>query len=84
MADATDRRAWLTFVIVGAGATRVELAGAIGEHRARRRSRTISAPFVRKKPKSLSWTERRGVLAAFPEDLSEKAINSLGALGVEV
>src|SRR5215510_4058426 len=29
--DPVQRRAWLTFVIVGAGATGVELAGAIGE-----------------------------------------------------
>ena len=31
IADPVQRRAWLTFVIVGAGATGVELAGAIGE-----------------------------------------------------
>src|SRR5919108_4414524 len=31
MADPVQRRAWLTFVIVGAGATGVELTGAIGE-----------------------------------------------------
>ena len=30
IADPVQRRAWLTFVIVGAGATGVELAGAIG------------------------------------------------------
>src|SRR5581483_628008 len=29
--DPDERRAWLTFVIVGAGATGVELAGALGE-----------------------------------------------------
>ena len=31
LSDPVQRRAWLTFVIVGAGATGVELAGAIGE-----------------------------------------------------
>ena len=31
ISDPGHRRAWLTFVIVGAGATGVELAGAIGE-----------------------------------------------------
>src|SRR5256712_2271606 len=31
LSDPLQRRAWLTFVIVGAGATGVELAGAIGE-----------------------------------------------------
>src|SRR5260370_24865617 len=31
LSDPVPRRAWLTFVIVGAGPTRVQLAGAIGE-----------------------------------------------------
>src|SRR2546428_12387723 len=31
LSDPLQRRAWLTFVIVGAGATGVELAGGIGE-----------------------------------------------------
>src|SRR5208283_1961220 len=31
LSDPAQRRAWLTFVIVGAGPTGVELAGAIGE-----------------------------------------------------
>src|SRR2546426_11004300 len=31
LSDPLQRRAWVTFVIVGAGATGVELAGAIGE-----------------------------------------------------
>ena len=31
LTDPAQRRAWLTFVIVGAGPTGVELAGAIGE-----------------------------------------------------
>ena len=31
LADPAERAAWLTFVIVGAGATGVELAGALGE-----------------------------------------------------
>ncbi len=43
-ASAGERRAWMTFVIVGAGATGVELAGALGEiarHTLRRDFRSI-------------------------------------------
>jgi NADH dehydrogenase len=83
MADATDRRAWLTFVIVGAGPTGVELAGAIGEIA----RQTLKNDFRSIRPEEAQIIVVDGApraLAAFPEDLSEKAINSLGALGVEV
>ena len=83
MADATDRRAWLTFVIVGAGATGVELAGAIGEIA----RQTLRNDFRSIRPEEAQIIVVDGaprVLAAFPEDLSEKAINSLEKLGVEV
>jgi NADH:ubiquinone reductase (H+-translocating) len=83
MADATDRRAWLTFVIVGAGPTGVELAGAIGEIA----RQTLKNDFRSIRPEEAQIIVVDGApraLAAFPEDLSEKAINSLGGLGVEV
>ena len=83
LSDPVQRRAWLTFVIVGAGATGVELAGAIGEIA----RQTLKNDFRSIRPEEAQIIVVDGaprVLAAFPEDLSEKAINSLGELGVEV
>ena len=48
--DAAIRREWLNFVIVGAGATGVELAGAIAEI-ARQTLRTTSGRFTRRTPR---------------------------------
>jgi NADH dehydrogenase len=81
--DPLQRRAWLTFVIVGAGPTGVELAGAIGEIA----RQTLKADF-----RSINLQETRiillngapRVLMSFPEDLAEKATGSLRRLGVEV
>ena len=83
LSDPVQRHAWLTFVIVGAGATGVELAGAIGEIA----RQTLKHDFRSIRPEEAQIIVVDGaprVLAAFPEDLSEKAINSLGKLGVEV
>jgi NADH dehydrogenase len=86
-AEATDdvavRRAWLTFVVVGAGPTGVELAGALGELA----HHTLRGDFRRIDPASarivlLEGTER--VLPAYPPDLSAKAQRALARLGVEV
>src|SRR6185369_3713505 len=70
--DAERQRAWLTFVIVGAGPTGVELAGALAEiarETLRRDFRTIdprSARIV-----LLDAVDR--VLPTFPADLSAKS-----------
>jgi NADH dehydrogenase len=77
------RRAWLTFVIVGAGPTGVEVAGAIGE---------IARQTLRNDFRSIHPQEARvilldaspRVLMSFPQDLAEKATSLLGRLGVEV
>ena len=80
-ADPERRRAWLTFVIVGAGPTGVELAGTLGEV-----SRdTLRGDFRRIDPAEsriflLDMAPR--VLPQFPEDLSAKAEESLIRLGV--
>ena len=78
-----EARAWLTFVIVGAGATGMELAGALAE---------ISQETLRHDFRKINPTEARiilmegapRVLGAFPEDLSAKAEKLLTRLGVEV
>lgn len=77
-----ERRALLTFVIVGAGPTGAELAGALGEiarHTLRREFRAIDPAEAR----ILLVEGGPRVLAAYPPALSAKAERSLASLGVE-
>src|SRR2546429_9073554 len=83
LSDPVQRRAWLTFVIVGAGATGVELAGAIGEIA----RQTLKNDFRSIRPEEAEIILLDGaprVLPPFPEGLSEEAAHSLEKLGVEV
>jgi len=83
LADPEQRRAWLTFVIVGAGPTGVELAGAIGEIA----RQTLKNDFRSINPQEATIILLDGaprVLMPFPEGLAEKATGSLHKLGVEV
>jgi len=81
--DADQRRAWLTFVIVGARATGVELSGAIAE---------IAHQTLKNDFRSINPAEAQiilldsgpRVLMPFSEDLSEKANRSLAKLGVQI
>lgn len=78
-----ERRAWLTFVIVGAGATGVELAGALGEIA----NETLKHDFRRIRPQDARIIVVDGgqrPLATYPEDLSQKAERSLLKLGAQV
>jgi NADH dehydrogenase len=78
-----QRRAWLTFVIVGAGPTGVELSGAIGEIA----RQTLKSEFRSIHPQEARIILMDGsprLLMSFPEDLAEKATRSLGRLGIEV
>ncbi len=83
LADPVQRRAWLTFVIVGAGATGVELAGAIGEI-ARQTLRHDFRSIHPEEAKIMLIDGAPRVLPPFPEDLSKKAERALGRLGVQV
>lgn len=79
----TDVHEWLTFVIVGAGATGLELAGALAEIA----NETLKNDFRRINPKDARIILMEGgnrVLAAYPPDLSEKAEKLVKRLGVEV
>jgi len=81
--DANERRRLLTFVVIGAGPTGVEMAGAIAElaHVALRHDfRTINPA------EALIVLIEAGprVLPAFPPALSDAALRSLQQLGVEV
>ena len=81
--DEAERRAWLTFIIVGAGPTGVELAGAIAElarHGLRREFRTFDPATAR----IVLVQSGDRVLPTFPPSLSAAAKRSLAALGVEV
>ncbi len=81
--DEDIQRALLTFVVVGAGPTGVELAGQIAE---------IARDTVRRDFRHIDPTTARivlvegadRVLLAFPEELSRKADKQLGHLGVTV
>jgi NADH dehydrogenase len=81
--DAAARNAWLTFVVVGAGATGVEIAGQIAElarDTLRRDFRTIDP----RRARILLVEAADRVLTSFPPSLSAKAERSLRRLGVTV
>src|SRR5262249_55010417 len=83
ISDPEQRREWLTFVIVGAGPTGVELAGAIGEIA----RQTLKDEFRSIRPQEAQIILLDGaprVLMSFPEDLAQKATGSLSKLGVQV
>jgi NADH:quinone reductase (non-electrogenic) len=78
-----EARKWLTFVIVGAGATGVELAGALAEIA----NETLKNDFRQINPQEARILLLEGgprVLTSFPEDLSAKAERLVGKLGVQV
>jgi NADH dehydrogenase len=79
--DAERRAAWLTFVIVGAGPTGVEMAGQIGEiarDTLRRDFRTIDPAGAR----IILAEAADRILGSFPPSLSAKAEQALTELGV--
>src|ERR1039457_6405641 len=79
--DPAERRAWLNFVIVGAGPTGVELAGALGEIA----NDTLRHDFRHIDPREAAILLVEGeprVLPTFPPDLSAKAERQLISLGV--
>jgi NADH:ubiquinone reductase (H+-translocating) len=83
LSDPAQRRAWLTFAIVGGGPTGVELAGAIAEVA----RQTLKNDFRAIHPEEAQIILMDGgprVLAPFPEELADKATQSLSKLGVQV
>ena len=81
--DSERQRAWLTFVIIGAGPTGVELAGALSEitrHTLKRDFRTIDTREAR----IILVEAADRVLPAYPADLSSKAAAALQRLGVDL
>jgi NADH dehydrogenase len=81
--DPEERRTYLTFALVGAGPTGVELAGQIRELA----TKTLRAEFRTIRPEDarvLLFDGGDAPLAAFGPKLSQKAAQSLEALGVEL
>jgi len=77
------QRTWTTFVVIGAGPTGVELAGALAEIA----GRTLARDFRRFDPRTTRVVLIEAgprVLPTFPEDLSQKAHLQLEGLGIEV
>lgn len=81
--DPAAREPWLTFAVVGAGPTGVEMAGTLAEIA----QHTLSNEFRRIDSRHARVILIEGasrVLGTFPEDLSEKAKEQLERLGAEV
>jgi NADH dehydrogenase FAD-containing subunit len=78
-----ERRAWLTFVIIGGGPTGVELAGAIAEL-ARHGLEQEFREFDPASARVVLVQSGPRLLPAFPEPLSADAAAALQGLGVEV
>jgi NADH dehydrogenase len=81
--DPDTRTAWLTFVVVGGGATGVEMAGQIAELA----HRTLRSNFRAIDPAGARILLVDGgprILPSFGEHLAERAARRLAALGVEV
>jgi NADH:ubiquinone reductase (H+-translocating) len=82
-ADPVLRDALLTFVVIGAGPTGVEMAGTMAEIA----RHTLPGEFRRINPASARVLLVEGgprVLQAMPPDLSDKALKQLTKLGVQV
>lgn len=81
--DPAQRQAWLNFVVVGGGATGVELAGTLAEIA----RHTLPREFRRADPRKaniLLVEAGPKLLPAFAPDLTEKARHQLEKLGVQV
>jgi NADH:ubiquinone reductase (H+-translocating) len=81
--DPAEQRHWLTFALVGAGPTGVELAGQIRELA----TKTLRDEYRRARPEDarvLLFDGGSAPLAVFGDKLSRKATDELGRLGVEL
>jgi len=81
--DPAKRAAWLTFVVIGAGATGVEMAGMLAEIA----RHTLKGEFRRYDPRNARVVLVEGmdrVLPPYPPELSERARQQLERLGVTV
>lgn len=81
--SAEDRRDWMTFALVGAGPTGVEMAGQVAELA----DRTLKREFSRIDPEEahiMLFDALPTALPQFGERLARKALHDLQKLGVEI
>ena len=81
--DERERARLLSFVVIGGGATGVEMAGALAELR----RHVLAKDFRSINPGSarvILLEAGPRIMASFPEDLSAKAVDQLEELGVEI
>ena len=81
--DPAKREAWLTFAVIGAGATGVEMAGTLAEI-SRHTLRGEFRRFDSSQARVILVEGSPSVLSTYPTDLSEKARRQLERLGVTV
>ena len=81
--DAAVRKEWMTFLIIGAGPTGVELAGTLGEL-ARTTLRQDFRNIDTANAEIILVEGKDRVLPGYPENLSRKAEESLRRLGVTI
>jgi NADH dehydrogenase len=81
--DPDRRRAWLTFAVVGAGPTGVEIAGQIAELSRRALKRNFRT-FDPRGARIVLIDAIDTILATFPPSLQHRAIHDLERLGVEL
>lgn len=81
--DPDERRAWLTFVVVGGGPTGVEIAGQIAEL-SRRVLKNDFREIDSRDARILLFDGGEAVLATFGDRLSGKAARGLQRLGIEL
>jgi NADH:ubiquinone reductase (H+-translocating) len=77
------RRRWLTFIVVGAGPTGVELAGQLAELSRRSLHRNFRH-IDPAKARIVLLDATPTILATFPESLRERAARELRQMGVEI
>ena len=80
--DRTERDRLLTFVLIGAGPTGVEMAGSIAELSRETLAQDHELSHVT--PRIILIEAGKRVLESFPENLSADAAGALRALGVEI
>lgn len=81
--DPGERKKLLTFAVIGGGPTGVELSGAIAELARHVLAKDFRSADLRQAKVALIEAGPR-ILPSFPEDLSQRAIEQLAELGVEV
>ncbi|MFV1884132.1 MAG: NAD(P)/FAD-dependent oxidoreductase [Balneola sp.] len=81
--DLEKRKPYLTYVVIGAGPTGVEMAGSIAEIAKRNMMRDYRN-FHRNETTIYLVEAAGNVLNGFPEKLSDSALNTLNKMGVQV